>query len=151
MIVNFSFSYGFKPDQETVDRINKYILGEKLQLDEKGEIKYWNNYTANLNDILEITSEIRLQKTDNLSLEARLINTIERLAGGGGFSKEQQFNERVNVHISDIGLLKINEVQVLTNECTEDLQKYLDDGWHIVAVCPQPDQRRPDYIIGRTK
>lgn len=151
MIVSFSFSYGFKPDQETVNRINKYLLGEKLELDEKGEIKYWNNYTANLNDILEITSEIRLQKTDNLSLEARLINTIERYASGGSFSKEQQFNERVNVHISDIGLLKINEVQVLTNECTEDLQKYLDDGWHIVAVCPQPDQRRPDYVIGRTK
>lgn len=27
----------------------------------------------------------------------------------------------------------------------------LDAGWRILAVCPQPDQRRPDYILGRTK
>lgn len=151
MIVNFTFSYGFKPDQETIEKVNNILIGSKLGVDEKdGSIKYWESHTADLNDILEITNEIRLQKSDNLSLEARLINTIERFARGN-YSREQQFNEKVNIHVSDIGLLKINEVIVMTNACTEDLQDNLNDGWHIIAVCPQPDQRRPDYVLGRTK
>lgn len=153
MIVNFSFGYGFKPTAEIAEKLNKVLLDQKIEIGENGEIKNgWRNYTADIADIIDIVDvgEIKIVKADSLPLEARLINMIERMSGNP-YTKENQFNERVNVHISDVGLMRINEVKVLSNECTEDLQTWLDDGWHIIAVCPQPDQRRPDYIMGRTK
>lgn len=43
----------------------------------------------------------------------------------------------------------IRTVEVRTDYCTNALQRDLDDGWHILAICPQPGQCRPDYILGR--
>lgn len=57
----------------------------------------------------------------------------------------------VQIAIPDFGLMRINEVQVLEDFCTNALQDYLDDGWRILAVCPPNAARRPDYIVGRTK
>lgn len=58
-------------------------------------------------------------------------------------------NERCNVVVPGIGLLAIRQVRVETDCCTERLQEWLDEGWQILAICPQPDQRRPDYVLGR--
>lgn len=58
------------------------------------------------------------------------------------------FNEKVNVHISDIGIMQMQSVTVIEDACTNDISTQLQDGWRILAVCPQPDQRRPDYILG---
>ena len=33
--------------------------------------------------------------------------------------------------------------------CTDVLQQELNNGWRIIAICVQADQRRPDYILGR--
>jgi hypothetical protein len=63
----------------------------------------------------------------------------------------QQYNSKVEVHVPGLGLLAIDEVRVETDCCTDRLQDCLADGWHILAACPQPDQRRPDYVLGRTK
>jgi hypothetical protein len=38
---------------------------------------------------------------------------------------------------------------VQTDLCTDSLRGYLEDGWHILAICPQPKQRRPDYVLGK--
>lgn len=59
-------------------------------------------------------------------------------------------NERCSVAVAGLGLLTITEVEAHEDLCTHELQKRLDDGWRIVAVCVQPDQRRPDYILGRS-
>jgi len=66
-------------------------------------------------------------------------------------AREQLFNERVQVHVPGLGLLILDEVKVLYDQCTDGLQEHLDDGWRILAVCPQPDKRRPDYVLGRKK
>lgn len=55
----------------------------------------------------------------------------------------------VQIAIPDLGLLIINEVTNLDDCCTDDLQRHLDDGWRLLAVCPPNAQRRPDYILGR--
>lgn len=60
-------------------------------------------------------------------------------------------NERCNVAVAGLGLLTVNEVEVHTDFCTEALQDKLNEGWRILAVCVQPDQRRPDYVLGRTR
>jgi len=59
-------------------------------------------------------------------------------------------NEKCNVAVPGLGMLTIDTVHVETDLCTETLQGLLDDGWRIVAVCVQPDQRRPDYVLGRS-
>jgi len=79
----------------------------------------------------------------------RRLERIELAVQSGGGSA-QNFNARVNVHVPNLGLLLIDEVEVLTSECTHSLHDYLRDGWRILAICPQPDRRRPDYVIGRT-
>lgn len=55
----------------------------------------------------------------------------------------------VQVHVPNLGLLAINEVQYMENACTEALQRELEAGWRILAVCPPLMERRPTYIIGR--
>jgi len=46
--------------------------------------------------------------------------------------------------------MMIKEMFVETNACTDTINGYLKDGpWHILAICPQPGQRRPDYILGK--
>lgn len=59
------------------------------------------------------------------------------------------FNERVEVHMPGQALATYNETMLLQDSCTDALQNEIDSGWRIIAVCPQPDQRRPDYILGR--
>lgn len=57
----------------------------------------------------------------------------------------------VQVHIPNVGMYLIDEVDVLSNVCTQTLQDYLDEGWRILCVCPPNGQRRPDYILGRCR
>jgi len=40
-------------------------------------------------------------------------------------------------------LASMKEVIVEENACTELI------GWRILAILPQPNNRRPDYILGR--
>jgi hypothetical protein len=55
----------------------------------------------------------------------------------------------VQVHVPNLSLLSFNQVDLLEDCCTDDLQKKLDEGWRILAVCPPLSERRPTYIVGR--
>lgn len=57
----------------------------------------------------------------------------------------------LHIHVPNIGLLAMDEVRLLDDACTDSLQSELNDGWRIIAVCPPNSQRRPDYILGRSK
>ena len=59
------------------------------------------------------------------------------------------YNQLVNVAVGG-STLPIDVVKVVEDYCTDQLQKELDSGWRIVAACVQPNQRRPDYILGKT-
>lgn len=59
------------------------------------------------------------------------------------------FNDRCQQHQPNASLMAIAETKLLENSCTDVLQEHLAEGWRIIAVQPQPDQRRPDYILGR--
>lgn len=60
----------------------------------------------------------------------------------------EHFNQRVEVHTPGNALATYNRVMLMEDACTDALQEKLSEGWRIIAVCPQPDQRRPDYILG---
>ena len=57
----------------------------------------------------------------------------------------------INIVAKSLPVTSIKRVKVLENCCTDVLQKYLDKGWRIVAVCPQEEMRRPDYVIGHVE
>lgn len=58
------------------------------------------------------------------------------------------FNERTNSAVPNQALWSVTDVRVESDLCTDMLQDYLREGWHILAICPQP-QRRPDYVLGK--
>lgn len=58
------------------------------------------------------------------------------------------FNEKTQSAVPNQALWSVTDVQVAEDLCTDTLQGYLEDGWHILAICPQP-RRRPDYILGK--
>lgn len=62
---------------------------------------------------------------------------------------ELAYNTRCEVHVPGQALSLYNEVMLASDACSDAMQNHLDDGWRIIAACPQPDQRRPDYILGR--
>lgn len=78
-------------------------------------------------------------------IEERLTTVISSL----DLLSNTTFNSKCNVHIGGGLLLTINEVRLENDCCTDRLQERLNGGWRIVASSPQPDQRRPDYILGR--
>lgn len=53
-----------------------------------------------------------------------------------------------NVSVPNVGLLAVQAVEWMEDCCTEELQRVLDAGWRILAVCPPNDARRPTYIVG---
>lgn len=61
----------------------------------------------------------------------------------------QTFNQKCNVHVGGGLIVTYNDLKLKEDCCTDELQSELNNGWRIIAVCVQPDQRRPDYVLGR--
>lgn len=59
------------------------------------------------------------------------------------------YNNKCEVHMPGNLMASFNEVQLLEDACSDVLQTSLTSGWSLIAACPQPNQRRPDYILGR--
>lgn len=56
----------------------------------------------------------------------------------------------VQIHLPGHDLPAMMCVTNLDNVCTNEVDEYLKQGWRILAILPQPNNRRPDYILGRT-
>lgn len=67
------------------------------------------------------------------------------IASNGG----DTYNSKCEVHMPGNMMAMYNQVLLLENSCTDSLQCALNAGWRLIAACPQPDQRRPDYVLGR--
>ena len=75
-------------------------------------------------------------------------NTIAACMSKTNSLVEHLFNEKCNQEQPSNLLMSVDETLLLEDCCTDVLQGKLNDGWRIIAVCPQP-QRRPDYVLGR--
>lgn len=148
--VNFKFKWRWKPTDEQLQKLNA-IIPDGIKIDEnEGWLDSYETYTANIHQLLAITNQFELEQTSPshiLQLSEQIDELIARM---NLYSKDQQFNEACNVHITNVGLLTIQKVKIETNMCTDMIQDELDDGWKILAICPQPDQRRPDYVLGKS-
>jgi hypothetical protein len=147
MLVEFTFSSWYKPGDH-LEELSR-IVGEEIQLDDDGTIKGWNTYRGDLRKILQITNKIEIKQEESSWIYA-LIEKIENMEQKiSEFSRDQQFNERCSVHVPGFSLMEVREVKHENYYCTDSLAEDLAEGWRILAICPQPDQRRPDYILGR--
>lgn len=85
--------------------------------------------------VMEVTEFVRASEAARIQSEGRV----------------GPVNEKCNVIVAGVSMLHIDDVTVVTDACTEIIQNELHKGWRILAICVQPDQRRPDYVLGRAK
>lgn len=113
-----------------------------------------SKYVLSANQVIELTLKkipftmLREVKVE-VDISQKLIELAEqpiKLTTEGG---SNTYNTKCEVHMPGQALSLYNEVQLLEDACTDQLQCSLASGWRIIAACPQPDQRRPDYILGR--
>jgi len=127
-----------KVTDEQLAKMNAAVLyGGAWERDKDGEIHYWHTKLVHIDTFPNDIGFEVIRIVDHAAFES-----LER-------KRNPAFNQKVKVSVPDIGLMKIKHVMVLDNCCTQQLQREIDRGWCILAVCPQPDQRRPDYVMGR--
>lgn len=105
-----------------------------------------------VDDTVTVKSAAPIATDSHEGLLARLSHVVEKLENveipDPNNIPGHIYNERCEVHTPGNMLATYNETMLLEDACTDELQTSMDDGWRIVAVCPQA-QRRPDYIMGR--
>ena len=177
MYVKFKFSYNtiYHEVGEGDERRREWAISkekyEKLRelisdlpedpLDSSEENRYinvhWQSYVGHLESVLELVSKIEIEevlRTKNRGLNCldemlhRITNNLREIETRIDRYQEQLFNKKVNVHVPGNALLEMERVHYETDCCTDRLAELLEQGWRIIAVCPQPDQRRPDYVLG---
>jgi len=86
----------------------------------------------------------------------RLMERMERMASSMDLRNSSSvdgsyaaaWNDYVGAPVPGFNLGLINDLNLMQDCCTDELQGMLDSGWRLIAVCPQ-ESRRPDYILGR--
>jgi hypothetical protein len=94
---------------------------------------------------------IDLATTGELLISMGFSFSIKRFNGCHKVANEGDRTVNIQIAIPNLLLFAVDEVMVMEDDCTDRLQRNLDDGWRILAVCPAINQRRPDYILGRQK
>lgn len=146
-----SWSHTFDPKEaeekqkQLVKPTDKVILGTNREYlaDLEAFVKKFPQIKVKVRGVITSNETSHKLYAQMLEIQKKLENALK------SFNEKIEFNEVCNVHIGNIGLLHINQVAYAIDKCTEELQELLNDGWRIIAVCPQPDQRRPDYVLGR--
>lgn len=131
---------GIKVDDEDLSK-SVSILATESQLADL--IVFGESVTASSS--FDLTEDRFMRAADAIEMAAA---KIEKFAGSIP-DVNNHYNERVEVYTPGSGLMLFNRIMLLQDACSDALQTELDNGWRIVAACPQPDQRRPDYILGR--
>lgn len=73
------------------------------------------------------------------------------MMGGGRINSENVFEaaKRNQIMLPNNVLMDMKELAIEIDQCTNSINEMLKDGWKIIAVLPQHNQRRPDYILGK--
>lgn len=146
MLAEIQFGYSIDRqvtalDDAAYERLREGVPLLDLPLDRTAK---WDFYKVIHNPTLvDLTREGALLTANGIDY------TIKRFKACRKVAIDKAVN--IQVAIPNLLLFAVDEVTWLEDACTEDLQKHLDDGWRILAVCPAENSRRPTYIIGRTK
>lgn len=144
-IVEIELKYGIKPTPEQLTAYKKQTNTE-LKLNEDGTVHYWSRpLSISLDKALQLKIPFEILKVlDYVGTESLVAQGIQQAAQTVG-----PVNERCQVIVGS-SAYNVTEVKLLADQCTDSLQCELNDGWHILAVCVQPNQRRPDYVMGKS-
>jgi len=135
------------PEQRQALRDN--IPQMKLSADDAKWFSYDNPFMADLSTDGELLISLGIEFTIKRFKSTYMVAGVKH----GWDRKNKSLEQRVvniQVAIPNMLLFAVDEVQLLEDACTDDLQRLLSEGWRILAVCPPAAQRRPDYILGRT-
>jgi len=150
MIMTFQFPYGrLKEIKPIVYAQLRHYVAELPE--EQAEARDFSDYTGPIDKIVDLVGPIEVKGNVTpyfMNIFTALMEKVDGIAKKQNV--ETSVNNRCDVHVPGLGLLMMREVKNLDDLCTDKLQEELDKGWRILAICPQPDQRRPDYILGRT-
>jgi hypothetical protein len=148
---------------DSIDEFNKEQAKFKklkfLELEQYDESKSYQTFVSedevvlSKNDVILLNlAEIRFTIKSQIDVDVDISEQLQewankpiKISADGG----NTYNNKCEVHMPGQALSMYNEVSIQTDLCTDELQTYLNSGWRIIAACPQPDQRRPDYIMGR--
>lgn len=104
-------------------------------------------------ELLEVVSNVEYVVKQTCTKSLNIAEALSRMADKSVLQitspESHTYNNRVDVHMPGMALSTYNQVMLMEDACSDAVQNELSAGWRIVAVCPQPDQRRPDYILGR--
>lgn len=149
MIVSIEVSYSAR---STIDKLSREQYAKlREELDTLGlpewpesaeKIPYWVSYGDRV--LIELPRDALLLEKWGIPYTIVKFRNTYRV-------HDPDTNQHVHVHIPNIGLLSIRVVEVLEDACTDELQRRLDSGWSILAICPPNAARRPDYILGRAE
>lgn len=81
--------------------------------------------------------------------QSQVAELFEKLTDKFTATLERQFNDKCRQEQPGLALHNVQQTMLAEDCCTDALQEHLANGWRILAIQPQPDQRRPDYILGR--
>lgn len=127
----------------------------KEEVKEKPSYFYCEEVVGDLDNIVEVLTPlgftVEIKNFKQNVFVGLLGHKLDTPFGPNDFRGTMIPPNTTHVHIPNLGLLLIDEVQHMDDACTDALQRELDQGWRILAVCPPNGTRRPDYILGRTK
>ena len=149
-------------DQEALER-NDHISSYSLYTKYTGDIDYVHvekdNHLVNLLIFAQkckykfyIKESIKSEKPNIANIHLLLQELQDKTENFNAVIDKitkNTFNTKTNVHVGGGLITTYNDLLLKEDICTDALQKELNNGWRIIAVCVQPDQRRPDYILGR--
>lgn len=141
-----------------LDSLNVEIAMKRGYEDQPLQLYLNPEFACNGQTVLDLMSDgqkvniISTNRADDLQTTmARFQDIIERAEKSlsGVADANVIYNDKCEVHMPGQALSMYNETLLLEDSCTDALQEALDVGWRVIAACPQPDKRRPDYILGR--
>lgn len=150
-LFNIDFPYSFKPSPEQLEVLRAASKSETPPgLQEDGTLDWRSrSHLLTLDEAFSVspkfeitgrTKYARISDLDDLKIDDFGVRPIL-----------PQMNNKCNVVVAGTTVIDIDEVLLAPDYCTNSLQEHLNEGWRILAICVQPDQRRPDYILGRIK
>lgn len=143
-LLEIHFGYGFKPTPAQLELLTGFA-GKPVKLDKDGGLDWSSReYALTLEEALSVAAEFEVKKA--LPYARWDTNWADGLKDATG---PAPVNEKCHVVVAGTSLLHIDTLQLERDCCTDILNDRLAKGWRILAICVQPDQRRPDYILGR--
>lgn len=73
------------------------------------------------------------------------------MMGGARINTSNVFEavKRNQIMLPNNMMLEMKELRVETDSCTDAINELMQEEWKLIAILPQHNQARPDYILGK--